>query len=100
VLMLACRDRQRPVVSYLLSYDTTNLEVRNNDGETALSIACQRGYTEITRLLLERGARRDVLNQVTPPPPLLLPSLTGFLERILDLYPGVDDWRCGDGLLD
>jgi hypothetical protein len=44
--------------------------------------------------------RRDVLNQVTPPPPLLLPSLTGFLERILDLYPGVDDWRCGDGLLD
>jgi ankyrin repeat protein len=63
--MLACRDRQRAVVSYLLSKGTVDLETRNADGETALSIACQRGYTEIAHLLLENGACKDVVNQVS-----------------------------------
>jgi ankyrin repeat protein len=45
-------------VSYLLERDV-DLDLRNNEGETALSIACKRGFTDLVRILLSRGAKRE-----------------------------------------
>lgn len=61
--MLACRDNRIEIVNYLLECNV-NIDQKNNDGETAILIACQRGYTNIVKKLLGKGANRNEINNV------------------------------------
>jgi ankyrin repeat protein len=58
--MLACKDHHLGVLSYLLEREV-DLDKRNLDGETALSLACKRRFIDGVRILLQSGAKRDTL---------------------------------------
>lgn len=90
--MLACRDRNLPVLRYLLKLSgQIELEKENNEGDTAISIACKRGYTEITRTLVTNGAQKQVRDKVelSVSLALLIP-----LEWIFTFHVSLDEWGC------
>ena len=62
--MLAARDNKEEVIDYLLTYQRIDINQRNLDGETALFIACQRGYKSIVNTLLKNGANLNQTNKV------------------------------------
>ena len=41
-----------------------NVEDRDYDGQTALTVACSQGYTEVAEILLEKGAIINIQSNV------------------------------------
>lgn len=56
-----CRDGDFEAVQKLLD-EGTNLDLRDGDGMTLLMTASSNGYTDIVRLLLEKGADPNILD--------------------------------------
>lgn len=56
------------VVSELLKSGYKKIDVKNTSGQTALHIACMKGYNEITEMLIEHQANVEVQDEegVTP----------------------------------
>jgi len=55
-LFLAAYNGNKEIVEILIS-GGADVNVKNNDGKTPLTIAGEEGYTEIVNLLLENGAK-------------------------------------------
>lgn len=58
-LMVACGSNQRTAASMLLRAAPNAVDVADNEGVTALSAACQAGYSAVVEVLLEAGAAVD-----------------------------------------
>jgi len=50
-------------VSMLINHGA-NVEDRDYDGQTALTVACSQGYTEVAEILLEKGAIINIQSNV------------------------------------
>ncbi len=51
-----------PDIVKLLSSKSKNVDLQNKDGETALYLACEQGYTDSALILLEHGANPNIAN--------------------------------------
>ena len=69
----------------------------NQEGSTALHIACMRGHDGVADLLMRHGADRDAVNWVACTSPLHLAAKHGHLTlvELLILYGAVIDGRDG-----
>ena len=59
LLAASAHGGQLQVVQYLLDNGAPVNQAQDSDGATALMFACQKGYTEVARLLLKHGALVD-----------------------------------------
>ncbi len=85
-------------VNFLLEIkDQINLDInyKNHNGSTALSIALSNGYTEIVKLLLEKGVNTNIKDK-RGYTPLLLASNYGFTEIVKLLLEKGDDVNIRD----
>jgi ankyrin repeat protein len=92
-LIVACREGHSGIVRFLLAHPSAAAALinrRTNHGRTALWYACERGYRDIVRALLEAGADPTIADNegITPraiaeetPPYLYQPSLRGEGRR-------------------
>lgn len=88
-LMLAIYHEQLEVANLLLQYNP-NIHAASKDGYTALCSAVQRGYTALTKVLLDAGAKADpVENNIdsskTIWAPLVLAANQGHTEIVKTL---------------
>ncbi|KAF8945107.1 hypothetical protein BGZ47_003248 [Haplosporangium gracile] len=78
MLMVAATDNKHRVLRYLLTLPSTNVDLQDDEGETALYQAAAAGSTECAQLLLLAGASASLGNEeaITP---LIIASYNGFL---------------------
>jgi ankyrin repeat protein len=75
VLHYSCRLGKSILVKLFLDTRNFNINERNNDGDTPLSIACDCGYTDITSLLIKYGANCNCENNKFKTPLILASEL-------------------------
>lgn len=63
-LHMACNNNNYDLVKLLLSFNCCNVNGKNKNGETPLHIACQKYNLEITRLLIQNGAKINIKNNL------------------------------------
>ena len=57
----ACRNGQKSIVQIFLKKGGIDINKRDQEGNTALYYACQKGYRDIVALLLDKMCIRDRL---------------------------------------
>ncbi|KAF9548397.1 hypothetical protein EC957_006613 [Mortierella hygrophila] len=78
MLMVAATDNKHRVLRYLLALPSIDVDLQDDEGETALYQAAAAGSTECAQLLLLAGASASLGNEeaITP---LIIASYNGFL---------------------
>ena len=68
LLLKACQNGQKGVVLAFLKKDGLNVNAVDKEGYSSLHYACLKGYKDIVKLLLEKGADVGVISNrnVTP----------------------------------
>jgi ankyrin repeat protein len=74
-------------------------EMKDNDGDTALYIACGNGHSEMVKLLIESGVGKETVTSIHGSTPLIIACAKGHFEVVKMLIEsGVDkDKEAGDG---
>ena len=81
MLMLAGANANFETASLLLKYGA-NINIQGSDGWSALMLACQSGYTEIAKLLVESGADVNTQNKVSGMSALMIASRDGNAKTV------------------
>lgn len=71
------------VVSELLKSGYKKIDVKNTTGQTALHIACTKGYKEITEMLIEHQANVEVRDEEGVTPLHVSPRVWRFISDAL-----------------
>ncbi|KAI1317504.1 TBC1 domain, member 5 [Mortierella claussenii] len=78
MLMVAATENKHRVLRYLLSLPAINVDLQDDEGETALYHAAAAGSTECVQLLLLAGASASLGNEESITP-LIIASYNGFV---------------------
>ncbi|KAF9364920.1 hypothetical protein BGX34_012092 [Mortierella sp. NVP85] len=78
MLMVAATENKHRVVRYLLTLPSLNMDLQDEEGETALYQAAAAGSTECVQLLLLAGASASIGNEESITP-LIIASYNGFV---------------------
>ena len=82
VLIAAINDKKVDICKVIIGLDLAkNLNFTNDSGMTPLTLACNKGYTEIVTLLVDKGADLNVTN-TGGQTPLFAASLEGFTKIV------------------
>ncbi|XP_019854303.1 PREDICTED: uncharacterized protein LOC109583413 [Amphimedon queenslandica] len=88
-LLKAVRACNNEAVEFLLQLETVNINHINNEGKTALMLACERGHEEIVHNLLSAGADCSVQNN-SGWTALMMASEHNYISIILMLLQATD----------
>jgi len=101
-LHIACEEKQIKFIHHVLNTyhgNLININSSNINGDTPLHIVCESGIYEISRLLLENGARADVLNKNHETPLHIACKYNNkiTINLLLEKYPDIINKRSISG---
>lgn len=95
ILMLACDKGLKQLALYLITEELVDLEVEDDDGNTAILFCAKRGFTPVINAMMERGCVVSHANHVRET--LLILSCKGYeLDIIITLINYNDENRRDD----
>lgn len=81
LLLKACQNGQKGVVTAFLKKDGINVNAVDETGQAPIHYACQRGYRDIVKMLLDKGADANVISN-TSVTPLHMAARSGNKEIV------------------
>ena len=84
----ACRNGQKSIVQIFLKKGGIDINKRDQEGNTALYYACQKGYRDIVALLLDNDADASCINNRSESPlHARINSVGKIIKKLLLKFP-------------